>query len=112
MWPFGAGQAPSTFVDNLQTGNLVVASRLTVDPNSSQTMLQVGRWIVYGDYKHVWATAVSWRPSFGRLAAYAAVNDLTGKPRLLGRTYLFAPSAAPGHVWLQNGYVTSGPNTV
>jgi len=108
MWPFGSGP----LVDNLQTGNLVVANRLTVDPNSSQTMLRVGRWIVYADYKQVWATSARWRASFGRLAAYAAANDLTGKPRLLGKAYLFAPSAAPGHVWLQDGFVTSGPNTV
>lgn len=74
----------------------MVANRLIVDANSSQTMLRVGRWIVYADYKQVWAATARWRASFARLAAYAAAKDLTGTPRLLGKAYFFAPSAAPG----------------
>jgi hypothetical protein len=41
--------------------------------------------------------------------------DLTGRPRVLGSTPFFAPSAAPGHVWLVRylgGYLGQGPVTV
>ena len=39
-------------------------------------------------------------------------SDLRGKPRVLGGTQFFAPSAAPGHVWLvrfRAGYLGQAP---
>jgi hypothetical protein len=41
--------------------------------------------------------------------------SLTGRPRVLGSTQFFAPSAEPGHVWLvryRGGYLGQGPVTV
>ena len=41
--------------------------------------------------------------------------SLTGRPRVLGSTQFFAPSAAPGHVWLvhyRNGVLGQAPVTV
>jgi hypothetical protein len=55
--------------------------------------MPTGRWVVYVDTDGV--SAVPWNEK--------------GKPRVLGKPLLFAPSATPGHVWLEYGAFGPGP---
>ena len=85
FWPAGFGQCcGATAVDNLTTGRVTESQEPDISEGDFQPLLtQVGRWLVYvGD------------------GVTAIRDDLSGKPRVLGRTYSFAPSAEPGHVWL------------
>jgi hypothetical protein len=96
MWPVGPGQAPGIYLDNLRTRRLRQAYTPSVDPGEFQPLMPTGRWLVYV------------RP--GRVLAVPV--DRPGQPRVLGRTLLFAPSAAPGHVWLQYGIFPHRPGPV
>jgi len=85
FWPAGFGQCcGATAVDNLTAGRLTQSQEPDISLGDYQPLLtQVGRWLVYvGD------------------GVTAIRDDLSGKPRVLGPTYSFAPSAEPGHVWL------------
>jgi len=90
MWPLGyplgvgnyAG--PPFVVDDLRTGHYLQTGKINLCCGDYQPlMITVGRWIVYVGND---ATAIR--------------SNLSGRPRVLGTTPLFAPSAAPGHVWL------------
>jgi hypothetical protein len=89
-WPvgypaFGPGFAPPAYLDDLSTGRL---SRRQVPGiagcDCNPYMISIGRWLVY----------------VGSGGTDAIRSDLKGTPRVLGATGFFAPSAAPGHVWL------------
>jgi hypothetical protein len=89
MWPvgypaFGPGGGPPAYIDDLSTGRLTKSQTLPIAAGDYQPLLtHVGRWLVYvGD------------------GATAIRDDLSGSPRVLGRTPFFVPSAAAGHVWL------------
>jgi hypothetical protein len=86
MWPTGPGQDGTIGLDNLRTGKLGQAAPV-VDPGSYQRIMLVSGWIVYVMNNSVQAT-----------------NAVTGKTQVLGTTLAFAPSAAPGDVWLEDGY--------
>jgi hypothetical protein len=88
MWPVGPEQAPGIYVDNLRDKRLRRSPTPLVDPGEFQPIMPVGRWLVY---------VVG-----GRVMAIG--SSLHGDPRLLGRTGYFAPSASPGHFWLQYGF--------
>jgi len=96
MWPVGSGQAPGIYLDNLRTRRLRQAYTPSVDPGEFQPLMPTGRWLVYVQE--------------GRVLAVPA--DGPGKPRALGKTLPFAPSAAPGHVWLQYGIFPARPGPV
>jgi hypothetical protein len=90
MWPLGyplgvgnyAG--PPFVIDDLRTGHYVQTGRVNLCCGDYQPlMITVGQWFVYAGNG---ATAIR--------------SDLRGRPRVLGRTAFFAPSATPGHVWL------------
>jgi hypothetical protein len=81
MWPTGF----TIDLDNLRTGTLGQAAPV-VDPGEYQPIMLVSGWIVYVSSNGVWAA-----------------DALTGKTRALGRALAFAPSATPGHVWLEYG---------
>jgi hypothetical protein len=85
MWPAGFGQCCGpVVVDNLSTGRLAQRQEPAISVGDYQPLLtQVGRWLVYVGNG---ATAIR--------------DDLSRKPRVLGPTPFFAPSATPGHVWL------------
>jgi hypothetical protein len=91
MWPVGPEQSPGIYVDNLRDRRLHRSSTPFVDPGEFQPMMPVGRWLVY--------------VAGGRVMAID--SSLHGNPRLLGRTGFFAPSAVPGHIWLQYGFLGS-----
>jgi hypothetical protein len=89
MWPFGyplgtGNEAGPPFViDDLRTGHYVQTGKINLCCGDYQPlMVTVGRWLVYAGNG---ATAIR--------------SDLSGR-HVLGTTSFFAPSAAPGHVWL------------
>jgi hypothetical protein len=96
MWPVGSGQAPGIYLDNLRTRRLRQAFTPSVDPGEFQPLMLTGRWLVYVRQGRV----------------LAAPADGPGRPRLLGQTLPFAPSAVPGHVWLQYGTFPARPGPV
>jgi hypothetical protein len=82
MWP-----APgfSAYLGNLGTGRLVQRTIPgIIGGDYSPNLIAVGHQLVYA----------------GQDGTTAIAADLTGKPRVLGTTQFFAPSAEPGHVWL------------
>jgi hypothetical protein len=90
MWPvgypvFGPWSGPPAYLGNLRTGRL---SRRQIPGiiggDFSPYLIAVGHQLVY----------------VGQHGTTAIAADLTGKPRVLGTTQFFAPSAMPGHVWL------------
>ncbi|HEY6294292.1 MAG TPA: hypothetical protein VIX15_01390, partial [Streptosporangiaceae bacterium] len=85
FWPAGFGQCcGATAADDLATGRLTQSQEPDISLGDYQPLLtQVGRWLVYVGNG---VTAIR--------------DDLSGKPRVLGPTSSFAPSAEPGHVWL------------
>jgi hypothetical protein len=100
-WPvgypaFGPGLAPPAYVDDLATGQL---SRRQIPGivgcDCNPYMISIGRWLAY----------------VGSDGTSAIRPDLKGRPRLLGATGFFAPSAAPGHLWLVrfHGYLGRAP---
>lgn len=94
MWPTGPGQDGTIGLDNLRTGALGQAAPV-VDPGNYQPIMLVSGWIVYVGNNSVWAA-----------------DAVTGKTRVLGRALAFAPSAAPGDVWLEYGYYDSSTAAV
>ena len=96
MWPIDPGQYGGIYVDNLRTGQLLQPQTPGMDPGEFAPILPVGRWVVWVNDNAVSAVAA----------------QAPGTPRVLGKTLLFAPSAAPGQVWLQYGFFGHGPNTV
>jgi hypothetical protein len=91
MWPvgypaFGPAGGPPAYVDNLSTGRLSESQQPAIGACDCQPLLiTVGRWLVY----------------VGN-GTRAIRDDLKGRPRVLAATSFFAPSAAPGHVWLSD----------
>ena len=87
MWPSGGPEswASGAYVDELSTGRL------------AQRQLP---GIVPGDYSPYLITVGSRLVYVSRDGTTAIAANLTGKPRVLGTTQFFAPSAEPGHVWL------------
>jgi hypothetical protein len=94
MWPTGPAQDGMIDLDNLRTGQLRQAAPV-VDPGEYQPIMLVGGWIVYVSSNSVLAT-----------------DAVTGTTRALGNTLAFAPSAAPGEVWLEYGNYDSGTGAV
>jgi hypothetical protein len=91
MWPAPPGQDGTIELDNLRTGKLGQAAPV-VDPGEYQPVMLVGGWIVFVGNNRV-----------------QAADAVTGKTVVLGNALAFAPSAAPGDVWLEYGsYQTSG----
>lgn len=95
MWPVG-GQAGGIYLYNPRTGHLGLAPVPGFDPGEYQPIMASGPWVVYVMTSGVWAVT----------------DEVKGTPRLLGKTSLFAPSAAAGHVWLEYGAFGPGPVTV
>ncbi|HSZ30906.1 MAG TPA: hypothetical protein VK784_14265, partial [Pseudonocardiaceae bacterium] len=56
--------------------------------------------IIPGDYSPYLVTVGHRLVYVGQHGTTVIAADLTGKPRVLGTTPFFAPSAEPGHVWL------------
>jgi hypothetical protein len=85
MWPVGSGRCCGPVaVDNLRTGQLAQSQQPAISAGDYQPLLtQAGRWLVYAGN-----------------GTMAIRDDLSGKPRVLGPTPFFAPSAEPGYVWL------------
>jgi len=90
MWPVGrpvftpAG-GPPAYVDDLTTGHLTRRQIPGIAGcDCLPYLIGVGKRLVY--------------VSAGGTAVIPA--DLAGKPRMLGTTPFFAPSAAQGHIWL------------
>jgi hypothetical protein len=100
MWPvgypaFGPGYGPPAYLSDLATGRQ--AQRQIpgiIGCDCRPYLIAAGQQLVYA--------------GSGGTTAIAA--DLTGKPRVLGATQFFAPSAAPGRVWLS--YSRAGANFV
>ena len=90
MWPvgypaFGPTGGPPAYVDNLRTGRLSRTQRPAIAAGDYQPLLiTAGRWLVYVGNG---TTAIR--------------DDLTGRPRVVGTTPFFAPSARPGRIWLE-----------
>ena len=85
MWPVGAGQDGTIYLDNLRTGRLSWATPV-VDPGEYQPIMLVDDRIIYVTNSGVFANDV-----------------LTGKTLVLGQPP-FAPAAQPGQVWLTYGW--------
>ena len=90
MWPLGLPlgvgnyAGPPFVVDNLRTGHYIQTGKVDLCCGDYQPlMITTGHWLVYVGNG---ATAIR--------------TDLTGRPRVLGTTAFFAPSASPGEVWL------------
>jgi hypothetical protein len=85
MWPASFGPCcGAVAVDDLSTGRLAQSLQPDIALGDYQPLVtQVGRWLVYVGSRTM-----------------AIRDDLSGKPRVLGTTPFFAPSATPGHVWL------------
>ena len=89
MWPvgypaFSSAGGPPVYLDNLSTGRVSQGQNPAISAGDFQPLLiTVGRWFVY----------------VGK-GTTAIRDDLKGGPRALGTSPFFAPSAAPGHVWL------------
>jgi hypothetical protein len=82
MWP---GIGYSAYLGNLGTGRLVQRDIPgIIGGDYSPFLIAVGHQLVYA----------------GQDGTTAIAADLAGKPRVLGTTQFFAPSAEPGHVWL------------
>jgi hypothetical protein len=104
MWPvvahgeyptFGPHLWPPAYVDDLATGRLSRRHKLAFAGGDYRPYLvRAGRWLVY----------------VGGGGAMAIRDDLTGRPRVLGRTPFFAPAASSGHIWLERirGYFGAG----
>ena len=94
MWPSQPGQGGTVALDNLRTRMLRLAGPV-VDPGEYQPIMLVSGWIVYVSNNRVWAA-----------------DAVTGRTRSLGQALAFAPSAAQGQVWLENGSYDLESNAV
>src|ERR1022692_1785636 len=104
MWPVGyplftPSGGPPPYLDNLTDGRLVRPQIRGIGGGDLEPYaVSAGRWIVYVGNGTV-----------------AIRDDLTGKPRVLGKTPFFAKSATPGRVWLEyyrGGVLGQGPVSV
>jgi hypothetical protein len=91
LWPLGEPlgignyAGPPFVIADLRTGHYVQTGKVDLCCGDYQPlMVRVGRWLVYAGNG---ATAIR--------------TDLTGHPRVLGATSLFAPAATAGDVWLE-----------
>jgi hypothetical protein len=105
MWPNGPPDftptgGPPAYVDDLTTGHLSQRQIPGIAACDCQPyVIGVGGRLVY----------------VGGGGTTAIPADLKGGPRVLGSTQFFAPSSAPGHVWLirfRGGYLGQRPVTV
>ena len=93
MWPvgdpvFGPDSGPPAYLDDLTSGTLsLVTNRPAFTAGDFEPyLIRAGRWLVFA----------------GSAGTMAIADDLQGRQRVLdGRTEFFAPSATPGHVWLE-----------
>lgn len=94
MWPvgdpaFGPGYGPRAYLDDLRSGTLSLVTN--------------GPAFTAGDYQPYLIRAGRWLVFAGSGGTMAIADDLRGRQRVLdGRTEFFAPSAAPGRVWLEH----------
>jgi hypothetical protein len=97
LWPagdpsFGPDSGPPAYLENLQTGRLVLHRVPGIAAGDYQPLLiTVGRWVVYQ----------------GGCGVVAMPTDLRGSPRTLACGGFFAASATPDHVWLVRASATS-----
>jgi hypothetical protein len=87
MWPSAGPMSwmSGAYVDDLSTGHLVLRQVPGIIPGDYPVyMIAVGHQLVY----------------VGQHGTTAIAASLQAKPRVLGTTQFFAPSADPGHVWL------------
>jgi hypothetical protein len=105
LWPVGypaftPTSGPPAYVADLSSGRLVKRQIPgIVGCDCRPYLIGVGERLVY----------------VGSGGTTAISAGLSGKPRVLGSTQFFAPSAAPGHIWLvryRGGYPGQGPVTV
>ena len=89
-----------------------IAAKVLMWPPSGVDDLRTGHYIqtdkfelCCGDYQPLMITAGRWLVFVGN-GVTAIRSDLSGRPRVLGKTPFFAPSATPGAVWLE--YLGSG----
>ncbi len=87
MWPVGAEQDGTIYLDNLRTGRLGWATPV-VDPGEYQPIMLVDGRIIYVTNSGVSANDV-----------------LTGKTLVLGHETTFAPAARPDQIWLEYGRI-------
>jgi hypothetical protein len=102
MWPDGSAAytaqgGPPAYLDDLTTGRL-----------SQQAEPAIGA----GDYQPLLITTGHSFVYVGGDGTTAIGTSLRGRPLVLGTTPFFAPSAAPGRVWLVNQPRQPGPDTV
>jgi hypothetical protein len=104
-WPvgypaFGPSGGPPAYVDDLSTGRLSQRQIPGIVGCDCQPyLIRAGQRLVY----------------VGSGGTTSISADLKGKPRLLGTTPFFAPSAAPDHIWLvrfRGGYLGQAPVSV
>jgi hypothetical protein len=87
MWPENVG--PLAYLAELGTGH-VLQRAINIDAGDYDPYLvRSGRWLVYVEG--------------GGGATLTLPGGLRGRPRVLARTYAFAPSVTPGRVWLVRG---------
>ena len=84
-----------------------IAAKVLMWPPSGVDDLRTGHYIqtdkfelCCGDYQPLMITAGRWLVFVGN-GVTAIRSDLSGRPRVLGKTPFFAPSATPGAVWLE-----------
>jgi hypothetical protein len=94
MWPASPGQDGTISLDDLRTGKLWQAA-VVADPGEYQPIMLVSGRIIYVSSNGVWAA-----------------EAVTGKTHMLGNALAFAPSAAPGDVWLEYGSYQPGAGAV
>ena len=93
MWPVEGDQYGGLYVDNLRARHFWEPDAPAMDPGEFQPVLPVGRWIIWSD---------------GAIHVVSAAHP--GHPTVLAKTWWFAPSLTPGHVWLQYGFSRHGQN--
>jgi hypothetical protein len=97
LWPvgyplFGPNGGPPAYLDNLQTGRLVLHGVPGIAAGDYQPLLiAVGRHVVYQ----------------GGCGVVAMPADLRGSPRTLACGGFFVASATPDHVWLVRASATA-----
>jgi len=88
MWPTASsGFGNQAYLADLGTGHVSLAPiPHGIDAGGYDPyLIRAGRWLVYEE---------------GSAGTFAVRGDLQSRARVLGRTFEFAPSAAPGQVWL------------
>jgi hypothetical protein len=91
-------QAASTAV----AGNQASSARRDRTAYSAQSAHDNVLDISVGDYQYPILHSGRWLVWVGN-GVTAISDDLSGRPRILARTPLFAPAARPGYIWLEQG---------